>query len=103
MGSDPEVKVKKRQMNTRRVNLQFDEKEKRLARFDTEREYTFEIENFKAEKVNLEIKENLGRDWEILSSSHKYEKKDANSIEYKLELPPGGKDTVKYEVRLQGR
>ena len=103
MGSDPEAKVKKRQMNVRRVNLQFDKKEKRLVRFDTEREYTFEIENFKAEKVNLEIKESLGRDWEILSSSHKYEKKDANSIEYKLELPPGGKDTVKYEVRLQGR
>lgn len=102
IGPDPEVKVKKRQMNIRRVNLQFD-KDKRLVRFDTEREYTFEIENYKAESVNLEIKENLGRDWEILSSSHKYEQKDAHSIEFKLKLPAGGKDMIKYEVRLQGR
>jgi len=102
IGPDPEVKVKKRQMNIRRVNLQFD-KDKRLVRFDTEREYTFEIENYKTEAVDLEIKENLGRDWEILSSSHKYERKDAHSIEFKLKLPAGGKDMVKYEVRLQGR
>jgi hypothetical protein len=103
MGPDPEVKVKKRQMNIRRVNLEFDEKEKQLVRFDTERECTFEIQNYKSEEISLEIKENLGRDWEILSSSHDYEKKDAHSIEYKLKLPVGGKDMVRYEVRLQGR
>jgi hypothetical protein len=103
MGPDPEVKVKKRQMSIRRVNLQFSEKDKRLVRFDTEREYTFEIENYKTESVNLEVKENLGRDWKILSSSHKYEQKDAYSIEFKLKLPARGKDTIKYQVRLQGR
>ena len=102
MGPDPEVKAKKRQMNIRRVNLEFN-KDKRLAQFDTEREYTFEMENYKTEGVNLEIKENLGRDWEILSSSHDYEKKDAHSIEYKLKLPAGGKDKIRYEVRLRGR
>lgn len=102
MGPDPEVKVKKRQMNIRRVNLQFD-KDKRLVRFDTEREYTFEIENYKTEDVNLEIKENLDRDWEILSSSDEYEQKDAHSIEFKLKLPAGGKYMIRYEVRLQGR
>jgi hypothetical protein len=103
LGPDPEVKVKKRQMNIRRVNLQFDEKDRKLVRFDTEREYTFEIENYKTEDVNLEIKEDLGRDWEILSFSHKYEQKDAHSIEFKLKVPAGGEDKVKYEVRLQGR
>ena len=103
LGPDPEVKVKKRQMNIRRVNLQFSEKDKELVRSDTEREYTFEIENYKTQAVNLEIKENLGSDWAILSSSHEYEKKDAYSIEFKLELPAGAKDMVKYEVRLQGR
>jgi hypothetical protein len=102
MGSDPEIKVKKRQMNIRRLNLQFD-KDKKLVRFDTEREYTFEIESYKTEDANLEIKENLGRDWEILSSSHEYEQKDAHSIEFKLKLPAGGKDMIRYEVRLQGR
>ncbi len=103
LGPDPEVKVKKRQMKVKRVNLQFGEKDKNLAKFDTEREYTIEMENFKAESVNLEIKETLGRDWTILSSSHDYEKKDAYSIEFKLELPAGGKDTIRYEVRLEGR
>lgn len=103
MGTDPEVIVKKRQMSIKRVNLQFDEKDRRLALFDTEREYTFQLENYKTEDVNLEVKENLGRDWTILSSSHKYEQKDAYSVEYKLKLPAGGKDMIKYEVRLQGR
>lgn len=103
LGPDPEVKVKKRQMKVKRVNLQFGEKDKNLAKFDTEREYTVEIENFKTESVNLEIKETLGRDWTILSSSRDYEKKDAYSIEFKLELPAGGKDTIRYEVRLEGR
>ena len=103
LGPDPEVKVKKRQMKVKRVNLQFGEKDKNLAKFDTEREYALEIENFKTESVNLEIKETLGRDWTILSSSHDYEKKDAYSVEFKLELPAGGKDTVRYEVRMEGR
>jgi len=103
LGPDPEVKVKKRQMKVKRVNLQFGEKDKNLAKFDTEREYAIEIENFKTESVNLEIKETLGRDWTILLSSHDYEKKDAYSIEFKLELPAGGKDTVRYEVRMEGR
>ncbi len=103
LGPDPEVKVKKRQMKVKRVNLQFGEKDKNLAKFDTEREYSIEMENFKTESVNLEIKETLGRDWTILSSSHDYEKKDAYSIEFKLELPAGGKDTIRYEVRLEGR
>ncbi len=103
LGPDPEVKVKKRQMKVKRVNLQFGEKDKNLAKFDTEREYTIEMENFKTESVNLEIKETLGRDWTILSSSHDYEKKDAYSIEFKLELPAGGKDTIRYEVRMEGR
>ena len=103
LGPDPEVKVKKRQMKVERVNLQFGEKNKNLAKFDTEREYTIEIENFKTDSVNLEIKETLGRDWTILSSSHDYEKKDAYSIEFKLVLPAGGKDNIKYEVRMEGR
>jgi hypothetical protein len=103
LGPDPEVKVKKRQMGVKRVNLQFGEKDKNLAKFDTEREYTIEMENFKTDSVNLEIKETLGRDWTILSSSHDYEKKDAYSIEFKLELPAGGKDTIGYEVRMEGR
>jgi len=103
LGPDPEVKVKKRQMRVKRVNLQFGEKDKNLAKFDTEREYTIEMENFKTESINLEIKETLGRDWTILSSSHDYEKKDAYSIEFKLELPAGGKDTIRHEVRMEGR
>ena len=102
MGADPEVKVKKKQMNIRRINLQFD-KDNRMVRFDTEREYILEVENYKAEKIKLEIKENLGREWDIISSSHKYDIKDANSIEFKLDIPPKGKDTIKYQVRLQGR
>ena len=102
MGSDPEVKVKKKQMNIRRINLQFD-KDNRMVRFDTEREYVLEIENYKTEKIKLEIKENLGRDWDIISSSHKYGIKDANSIEFKLDIPSKGKDTIKYQVKFQGR
>ncbi len=102
MGTDPEVKIKKKQMNIRRINLQFD-KDNRMVRFDTEREYVFEVENYKTEKVKLEIKENLGREWDIISSSHKYEIKDATSVEFKLDIPSKGKETVKYQVRLQGR
>ncbi|MBD3184762.1 DUF4139 domain-containing protein [Candidatus Poribacteria bacterium] len=103
LGPDPEVKVEKKQMSNRRVNLLFDEKNRSLVKFDTEREFTFEIENFKTESVNLEIKENLGRDWQILSSTHDYEKKDANSIEFKLELDADSKETLKYQVRFMGR
>ena len=32
-----------------------------------------------------------------------WEKKDAYSIEFKLKLPAGDKDTIRYEVRLEGR
>jgi hypothetical protein len=53
------------------------------------------------ETVEIRVPERLFRwsNWEILSSSHDYEKTAAHSIEYRVEVPPQGETVITYTVQ----
>lgn len=75
-------------------------------RVDTARnwmEESFEIKlrNHKKEPVKVIAKENLYRwiNWEIKYSSHKYEKPDARTIEFPVEIRPDEEMSINYTVR----
>jgi hypothetical protein len=63
--------------------------------------FEIKLRNHKKTPVQVIVKENLFRwtNWEITKSSDKFEKKDFRTIQFPVEVPPGGEKTVTYTVK----
>jgi hypothetical protein len=59
------------------------------------------LRNHKSEAVIVVAKENLYRwsSWNIVSSSHKFEKDDSRTVNFPVSIPKDGETTIKYSVR----
>src|SRR5574341_1320274 len=66
-----------------------------------ETEWDVQIRNHKKEDVEVTIIEPVPGDWEILKSSHPYEKVEAHTLQYVVKVPKDGKVTVNYRVRMR--
>lgn len=64
-------------------------------------EETWEIKlrNHKEEAVQVDVVEHLNFDWEILSKTHDYKKKDARTIEFNVSIPGNQEVAIEYTVR----
>jgi len=71
--------------------------------FDHTTESAFEVvlRNHKAEPITVEVREQVGGDWEMLASSHPYEKVSAFGVEFKVPVPADGEATLTYRVRVR--
>jgi hypothetical protein len=72
---------------------------KRISDRVTEQAYEITFRNHKDEDVIIEVQRYLGVNWEILSSSLNYTKKDAQNIIFKVPVPKDGKTVLKFRVR----
>ena len=66
-----------------------------------EESYRITLRNQKKERVLIVVKEHLWYDWEIKKASHKYKKKDANTIELEVELSPYEEVQIEYLARIK--
>lgn len=66
-----------------------------------EEKWEITLRNHKAKAVEVHVIEHLQPDWEIIRSSHTYEKKDAFTIEFKVQVPRDGEEKIHYVVRYQ--
>jgi hypothetical protein len=57
------------------------------------------IRNHKDAAAQVAVVEHLQGDWEILRSSHRWEKKDATTVEFPLTVPRDGETVVTYTYR----
>jgi len=68
-------------------------------------EESFEItlRNHKQEEVTVTVREHLyrWREWDILKSSHPFEKKDVQTIEFPIRVPKDGEVKITYLVRYR--
>lgn len=67
-----------------------------------EETYEIRLRNQKDdEAVEIRVPEHLFRwtNWEILDASHEYTQLDANTIEFRVEVPPQGETVITYTVR----
>ncbi len=64
-----------------------------------EQAYEIKIKNRKNEDITVEIERYLGVYWEIISSSHTYEKKDAQNITFKIPVKKDDESLLKFKVR----
>ncbi len=97
IGQSRDVKVTQRQTKKDRTNIRRNNNGNQDVVWDTDDVYKIEIENFKKIVIDLVVVEHLPGYWKMVESTHKFEKKDAFTIEYKLTLPAestGDKKTV---------
>jgi hypothetical protein len=64
-------------------------------------EQIFEVKlrNRKKEKIVVEVERNLGVNWEMLNSSIDFEKKNAQTIQFKVPVEKDSEATLTYKVR----
>jgi len=66
--------------------------------------YKVEVENLRGQESTVEVRRNLGWNfWDVASAGDygKYEKVDADTIQYTLNMAPGEKKTFEYTARLR--
>jgi hypothetical protein len=65
--------------------------------------FTIKVRNRKAEAVNVTVREYLYRwsGWEIMQASQKYDKRDAQTLDFPLSIAADGEAQVKYTVRYK--
>jgi hypothetical protein len=63
--------------------------------------FEIEVRNHKAVPVTVKVNEVLYRwvNWEITETSHEYDKLDARSIQFPVQVDADGETTLRYEVR----
>ncbi len=90
MGESFDVVGDRRQMNF-----------KALGRCVSESSWEVELRNRKDEDVRVEVFEPVGGDWEIVSSSHPAQKRDAHTFKFDVDVPKGGEVKIRYRVRVR--
>lgn len=86
IGQSRDVKVTQRKTKDDRTNIRRNSGNTIVVN-DTDEVFKIEVENFKKQPIDLLIVERIPGYWKMAESSHKFEKKDAFTIEYKLNLP----------------
>ena len=59
------------------------------------------LRNHKDDDTEVEIIEPIGGDWTMVSSSHAFEKLDAHTFKYTVDVPEDGETKVSYRVRVR--
>ena len=101
IGQSRDVKVTQRKTKDEKTNIRRNNANN-IVLNDTDEIYKIEIENFKKTPIDLVVVEHIPGYWKMAESSHKFEKKDAFTLEYKLTLPAEStgekKTTVTFNV-----
>ncbi len=67
----------------------------------SESAWQIELRNHKDEAVKVEVREPVGGDWTIISSSHPAKKEDAFTFTFDVPIPKRGETKVTYRVRVR--
>jgi len=64
-----------------------------------EEDYEVSLRNHKDEAVTVRLIDHPGGYWEVLSTTHEYEKTEAHRIEFEVQVEPDGEVVVAYTIR----
>jgi len=57
------------------------------------------VRNHKEERVNITYWDHVWGDWEVRTSSHEYDQKDASTVEFVFPVPADGETVLTYTIR----
>lgn len=67
----------------------------------SESSWVVDLRNHKDEDVEIDVVEPVGGDWTVLSSSHEWERLDANTFRFQVDVPARDEVTIEYRVRVR--
>lgn len=67
----------------------------------SESSWTVDLRNHKDEDIQVDVVEPVGGDWTILGSTHEWERLDANTFRFRIDVPARGEETIEYRVRVR--
>ncbi len=67
----------------------------------SESDWRIDVRNHKDERIEVDLIEPIGGDWQILSSTHAYERLDAHTFRYRLPIAANGEIEVRYTARVR--
>ncbi len=73
----------------------------KIASSVAEFEYQITLRNHKDGPVNVEVREPVGGDWEVVNSNYKWSKLDATTIGFTIPVEKNGSATLDYRVRVK--
>jgi len=74
---------------------------KRIDTHTWEMEFEITLRNHKDTPVTIEVNEPIGGDWEMLTSSFKYEKTAAFAAQFRVPVAANGTSVLKYRIRAR--
>ena len=66
-----------------------------------EMEFEITLRNRKETPIVVDVREPVGGDWEVITSSHKWIKADAWALRFEVPVKDGGTSVLKYRVRIR--
>jgi hypothetical protein len=86
IGDSRDIVITQRKMADTRINIRRNKKNQ-IILFDTDEQITAKIENFKDGPAVLTMIQHIPGQWDMDKCNMKYEKKDANTLEFEIKLP----------------
>jgi hypothetical protein len=103
IGDSRDIVVTQRKMKEEQINIRRNRKEQ-IVLYDTDEILTAKIENFKDSPAVLTLIERIPGQWEMKSCNLPYTRKDAETLEFEIALPPRKDDkpaVVQLEMHYQ--
>jgi hypothetical protein len=94
VGESRDVIVTQRLMDKRQVSIRKNTNEQ-IVLYDSDERITAKIENFKDKPAVLTMLQHISGQWEMIDCNLKYERKDAETLKFLVELPANGKQDLK--------
>jgi len=95
IGDSRDIVVTQRKIKEIRINIRKNA-DNQIILYDTDEIIKAEIENFKDAPVMLTLIQNIPGEWDTEETSHQYEKEDANTLKFNVNLKPKAKETVTF-------
>jgi len=107
IGDSRDIVVTQRKMRDTQINRKYNnDRSPKLVLYDTDEIITAKIENFKDSPAVLTMIQHLPGQWDMEKCNMKYEKKDANTLEFEIKLPartPDGPATTELTMHYHRR
>jgi len=88
IGDSRDIVVTQRKMTDTQINIRRNnDKSPKVVLYDTDEIITAKIENFKDSAAELTMIQHIPGQWDMEKCNMKYEKKDANTLEFEIKLP----------------
>ncbi len=94
VGDSRDLVVTQRKMSERKTNIRKNAAGS-VVLYDLEEVVEAKVENFKSDKARLTLVQHLLGQWEMKECNLSYTRKDAETFEFEIELPPNGKTELR--------